>query len=410
MRVAPCGSSTAKREFVHPWGAKFSEQSALELTKGPVTEEEIRDWQDCNEPLEGDRNSPSARRRAQYNVRGERQEEFIKTATPETTTRSGASKTDATPLSQKSASEVNVIASFVGSHQERQGLGQALILAIRAALLSVRSIRGCLTEMFSMKHLDNAALCEEQVDSDSADKVQITASEFVSAYASINVVNNQHFARAWQNYVNGKTSFADGFHCRKTPMCPCRHIMRDSIAEHELFCSETPVAKAIAKKEAAANFSCGWDGYSSSFQTKMGLLDHVRSIHKFEQKTCPQCGPGRVYASRQGYNRHMDTYHGSRWPTQCRYLHCKDAKQYNSTNIYRRHLQFAHGLKTNVFPTVGNKAEETEYKEEEAARALVRAIPREAEPWQSLRAVSNRVTVCEADLVGVPDSPLSLIR
>ncbi|KAK9360140.1 hypothetical protein V1504DRAFT_484206, partial [Lipomyces starkeyi] len=42
----------AKREFVHPWGAKFSEQSALELIKSPVTEEEIRDWQDRNEPLE----------------------------------------------------------------------------------------------------------------------------------------------------------------------------------------------------------------------------------------------------------------------------------------------------------------------------------------------------------------------
>ncbi|KAK9315813.1 hypothetical protein V1524DRAFT_414929 [Lipomyces starkeyi] len=36
----------AKREFVHHWGAQFSEQSALGFIKKAVTEDEIRDWQD----------------------------------------------------------------------------------------------------------------------------------------------------------------------------------------------------------------------------------------------------------------------------------------------------------------------------------------------------------------------------
>ncbi|KAK9358548.1 hypothetical protein V1504DRAFT_279082 [Lipomyces starkeyi] len=121
------------------------------------------------------------------------------------------------------------------------------------------------------------------MESSSADKVQITASEFVSAYASINVVNNILFARAWPNHVNGKTSFADGigqhsvrgnsrddptpleFHCRKTPMCPYRHIRRNSIAEHELFCSETLVARAVAKEEAGTKFSCDCSGCSEAF-------------------------------------------------------------------------------------------------------------------------------------------------
>ncbi|KAK9358485.1 hypothetical protein V1504DRAFT_442101 [Lipomyces starkeyi] len=220
--------SLAKREFVHPWGAKFNEQSALELIKSPVTEEEIRDWQDHNEPLEGDRNSPSARRRAQNNFRRERQEEFIKTTTPETTKRSRSSKTEATPLSQKSASEVNVIASFVGSHQERQvgnettwagssispdsgNQSNTTVSAIDPRLLDgdvlddscvdTNEFERLDSQLFGkatshgndqqQTDLDNRALGEELVDSDSADKVQITASEFVSAYSNINVVSNQ---------------------------------------------------------------------------------------------------------------------------------------------------------------------------------------------------------------------------
>ncbi|KAK9362374.1 hypothetical protein V1504DRAFT_474347 [Lipomyces starkeyi] len=171
-----------------------------------------------------------------------------KTATPETTKRSRSSKTEATPLSQKSASEVNVIASFVGSHQERQvgnettGAGSSIspdsgnqssttVSAIDPRLLDGDVLDDSCVDTNEFERLDSqlfwkatshgndqqqtdfdsVALLEEQrMESSSADKVQITASEFVSAYSNINVVSNHEFAKAWPNYLNGKTSFAEG--------------------------------------------------------------------------------------------------------------------------------------------------------------------------------------------------------
>ncbi|KAK9372787.1 uncharacterized protein V1513DRAFT_466306 [Lipomyces chichibuensis] len=376
----------AKREFVHPWGAKFSEQSALELIKSPVTEEEIRDWQDRNEPLEGDRNSRSARRRAQYNVRRERQEEFIKTATPETTKRSRSSKTEATPLSQKSTSEVNVIASFVGSHQERQS--STTVSAIDPRLLDGDVLDDSCVDTNQFERLDSqlfgkatshgpdqqqtdfdsVALFEEQrMESSSADKVQITASEFVSAYSNINVVSNHEFAKAWPSYLNGKTSFAEGigqhsvrgnsrddptpleFRCRKTRMCLYSHIRRDVLAKHEFFCSETLVARAVAKEEAGTKFSCDCSGRSEVFATKKALLSHIGQVHKFQQKACPHgCNHSKVYTTLSGYNMHLDRRHSGRWPTQCRYPDCNDDSKYNDATAYRRHLHVSHGLKTRV--------------------------------------------------------------
>ncbi|KAK9313301.1 hypothetical protein V1524DRAFT_472090 [Lipomyces starkeyi] len=148
----------------------------------------------------------------------------------------------------KSASEVNVIASFVGSHQERQvgnettGAGSSIspdsgnqssttVSAIDPRPLDGDVLDDSCVDTNEFERLDkqlfgkatshgnnqprtdfdSVALFEEQrMESSSADKVQITASEFVSAYASINVVDNIWFARAWPNYVNGKTPFAEG--------------------------------------------------------------------------------------------------------------------------------------------------------------------------------------------------------
>ncbi|KAK9245323.1 hypothetical protein V1506DRAFT_521936 [Lipomyces tetrasporus] len=307
----------AKREFVHRWGAQFSEQSALEFVKKPITEEEIRGWQDRNEPLEEDRNSKKARKRAQNNIRQERHEEFIKTAKPDARTTSNASNAAAAiPLSQKSASEVNVISSFVTSYQERQvreetrSTGSSMCpdfdnqsaIAVSAidprlvdsdvlneAGIDTHELDRLSSQLFfkatshgsdrQQTDFDSAALFEEELmESGSADKVQIAASEFVSAYANINVVDNIAFAKAWPSYVNGKTSFAEGigrhsvrgnsrddpkpleFYCRKTPMCRYRSIRRDAMAEHERICNQTVVATSIAKQEAAANGSCDWDG------------------------------------------------------------------------------------------------------------------------------------------------------
>ncbi|KAK9329720.1 hypothetical protein V1520DRAFT_327131 [Lipomyces starkeyi] len=101
-------------------GHNFSQQSALGFNKKAVTEDEIRDWQYRNEKPDEDRNCQKTKKRARYNIQRERHELFIKTSKPDTRKRNNASKSEATPLSQKSASEVNVISSFVASYQERQ--------------------------------------------------------------------------------------------------------------------------------------------------------------------------------------------------------------------------------------------------------------------------------------------------
>ena len=101
----------ATTQFQSRWGAKFSESSATDLIKAPVTED-IRQWQNVNEPSATDKDSKKARRRAQNGVRRDRQKTFIATAPPEKKTHAkeiGAANGKG-KLSQRSASDVNAAA------------------------------------------------------------------------------------------------------------------------------------------------------------------------------------------------------------------------------------------------------------------------------------------------------------
>ncbi|KAK9485257.1 hypothetical protein V1527DRAFT_483199 [Lipomyces starkeyi] len=338
----------AKREFVHRWGAQFSNQSAIEFIKKPVIEEEIRDWQDRNEKPDEDPNCQKAKRGARYNIQ---RSVMSSSSRPQCQTQGrGTIQTSRKPLRCPRSLQVGKEATGSGSNisPDAGNPSTSAVMDVDTNEADRLNSQLFLKDTWHgndqlQTDFDDAALCEEQVDSDSADKVQITASELVSAYASINVVDNIPFARAWPNYVKGKTSLAEGigqhsvrgnsrndptpleFHCRKTRMCPYGHIRRDILAAHELFCSESLVARAVAKEEPNSG-DCS--GCSEAFATKKALFAHIRRDHKFQQKACPDgC---KVYTTLSGYNLHMDKRYSDRWAKLCRYPECNDS-MYNDT-------------------------------------------------------------------------------
>jgi len=72
----------ADREFQHPFGPEFSETGAYDLIKKRVSEQELQQWQQLNEPTEDDRTSRNARDRAKSGVRQQRHQNFIATTPP----------------------------------------------------------------------------------------------------------------------------------------------------------------------------------------------------------------------------------------------------------------------------------------------------------------------------------------
>lgn len=93
----------AKNEHVSKYGAKFSQTSALQIVKAPVTNEEIAEYQRQHEPDTEEPRSKLAMERARRNIRRQRHQVFLKAAEPEKVKGKG------TALTQRSASENNIL-------------------------------------------------------------------------------------------------------------------------------------------------------------------------------------------------------------------------------------------------------------------------------------------------------------
>jgi hypothetical protein len=218
----------AASQFQTSWGAKFSETSAFDLIKAPVTDEEIRQWREVNEPNITDADSQNARRRAQNGVRRDRQAAFIKTAPPEKkgSLKDGSAGKGKEILSQRSASDVNI------SGRRSTSIQASVSKALSSAAMKDSSQAGVESNI-DPRLLDEKALETMQIDAadfsaleneiivtnaspdnhtsegvsdtaltyaffddlDARTNEELTAEEFILKYAKINIVSKNYFAR-----------------------------------------------------------------------------------------------------------------------------------------------------------------------------------------------------------------------
>lgn len=105
----------ADQQFQHPFGPEFGETGAYDVIKKRVSEQELQEWQQLNEPTEEDRTSRNARDRAKNGVRQQRHQNFIATAPP-TQKKMKRKDIQGPALREQTPSDANVTANLGSSH------------------------------------------------------------------------------------------------------------------------------------------------------------------------------------------------------------------------------------------------------------------------------------------------------
>lgn len=386
------------REYENLWGPKFADKttaSANDFVNGPVTKAEIQEWQKVNEPDLEDPDSYTAKARARRNVRRIRHETFVATTQPVSGTPAGVF-TEKSVLTNKTPSEMNVLANFVRSHSDRPGKEETTrtntrktmrepaqttdersidLSTIDPRLLDEGTLDGMTVDDQDMSRLrlqllpegndelemqdDTEALFVEDYD-DCESQQAVSATDFITAYSRINIVSCDSFRKAWLCDRRGQTSTIGlhsvagnsrdpptplEYHCRQTSGCPYMTVRPDNIIEHEMICNEVYVARAIAAEETSKDIPCT-RGCELRFANKDQLWNHIYQVHNFEPTTCPRgCNPEKVYTTEAGLRGHLELHHSGRWPTACRYPGCTVDKTFSEVGRYSLHLR-EHGLAT----------------------------------------------------------------
>jgi hypothetical protein len=379
----------AAAQYRNPWGAKFSEASALDAVKGAVSNDEIAEWQRLNEPDTTDHTTRNARDRARAAIRAERHRRFIATAAPEreSTAKKGV-------LSDKST---NVMAGR--STEKKSSSSRELPAPIRPAVSPSRSMElsnidprlleeGDLNNMevdaVQLKELQDQVLNIVQESHDADKDVNDEASTamateallsgddpaqqqlsteygFIDHYSKINIVNCTRFAEQWAKHQKG-ASYEDSigqysvrgnsresptpmqFQCQATARCPYISIHKKAVVAHEALCSPEYVAREVYREEEGEKFRC--TQCEEAFLTPHMLKMHVKSIHDFTPVPCPDgCEPDKIYPSQKTLDAHTRRVHSGIWPARCRYPGCDNETEFKSSS-YSNHLIKAHQLTT----------------------------------------------------------------
>lgn len=393
----------ADRQFEHSWGAKFSDISASSIVKAPIGEQELNAWQELNEPgIEHD--SQTARHRAQYNIRRERQEKFLQTAVPEKKSKKkaggvemsdqkkGKDKADGVELSDK---HIKTSPTTTHSHAAQKAstlqtgswesvdvsqidprlLDESMLNsmeidagdfeALKTQVFSTHTAEEDVSNDDEMNTMTKAVFDDADVHTAGDETQSNTAIDFIVKYSTINVVNKSSFSIAWKSYMHG-ASFEESvgkvsaignsrdqptpmqLNCTKTPMCHYSTIDSSNLKAHESHCTEKNVARELLTLQVQAGepLQCSWDDCTEEFLTRQKLNRHIAYFHEFESRPCPHgCKPDKVYDDKDVLSAHLERHHSTRYPTLCRVPGCSSEIKYAS-DTYRRHLTRDHKLTT----------------------------------------------------------------
>ena len=373
-------NARAAVQYVPRWGAKFSEASAIVAVKRPVSDDEIAQWQQLNEPDATDHSSRNARERARNAIRLERHRDFVATAAPEKKnpgtkdvlseqlpTRPVSSKELATPIHPKitSAREEN---SYIDPRLAEED-------DLNSINVDSADLNTLLTQVLVTKNPEGHDIDEDDIDGastamaiqallgddDPAEQESRNKYDFIHHYSRINVVNCVRFADQWARYQKG-VAYADSigrysvqgnsresptpmhFLCQATPQCPYSSIQKKAVVAHEALCSPEYVARERYRIDHGETFLCDLCG--KSFLTQHLLNMHIKGVHNFVSVPCPQgCEPDKIYTSQKTLDAHTRRVHSGIWPARCLYPGCDDETKFKSSS-YSSHLTKAHQLTT----------------------------------------------------------------
>ncbi|KAF8854058.1 hypothetical protein BDZ45DRAFT_806147 [Acephala macrosclerotiorum] len=389
----------AAAQYTHPWGAKFSEESALDVVKAPVSEDEIAEWQRLNEPDATDHTTQKARARAREAIRAERHRHFIDTAAPErkSTAKKGALSEKSSnikaapgPSTKKSSSSRESAAPIhppvdLATVEETRPSRSLEVANIDPRLLEEDDLDSVQVDATQLEKLQSQVLlfgtAAEQGEADNDDDIiglqallppdvddapdghhHLQAdTDFITQFSRINIVNCTRFADQWPKYENGaayEQSIGQysvsgnsrdsptpmNFQCQATAQCTYVSIQKKAVVAHEAICSPEYVARELYRKEHGEKFRCAQ--CEDTFLTQHLLNMHVKNVHDFSPIPCPEgCEPAHIYSSQANLNAHLRREHSGIWPARCLYPGCTDETLFKSSS-YSNHLTKAHDLKT----------------------------------------------------------------
>ncbi|RYN21317.1 hypothetical protein AA0112_g10335 [Alternaria arborescens] len=201
------------------------------------------------------------------------------------------------------------------------------------------------------------------------DTVSMSSPEaFIEGYAKYNIVTNCVYGRECAKAPSGKPSdeviaqfcVVGGsrdapepmlYRCKKTPGCPVASPSKSACKDHEEYCSDTKVQQfAEGADKLESDFKCTYNGCDFvpspfSKRPRYVLMDHVRSVHKFDPKACPHgCAPETLYYTDAKYKYHLAHAHSDRWPARCTYPGCNHPRPFATHSSLTHHLKRTHLL------------------------------------------------------------------
>ncbi|RDL39906.1 uncharacterized protein BP5553_04246 [Venustampulla echinocandica] len=389
----------AAAQYTNHWGAKFSDESALDVVKARVSNDEIIEWQRLNEPHKNDHATRNAKDRARTAIRAQRHQQFIDTAAPErkSTVKKGALSEKSSnikaatpdPSTKKSTSTRESAAPPIwppvdlATVTEEPRSSRSLEFAnidprllededLDSVQVDATQLEALQSQLLSLGVADGKGEADNDIDitglqallarpdvDDAPD--QPTTTDFITHLSRINIVNCTRFADQWPKYENGvayeesigqysvRGNSRDSptpmtFQCQATAQCPHVSIQKKAIIAHEAICSPEYVAREVYRREHGESFHCAQ--CEAKFLTQHLLNMHVNSVHNFTPTPCPEgCDPAHIYPSKKTLNAHLRRNHSGIWPARCLYPGCTNETLFKSSS-YSNHLTNAHDLKT----------------------------------------------------------------
>lgn len=192
----------------------------------------------------------------------------------------------------------------------------------------------------------------------------LSATDFVGLYSTINVSTNTNFAKTW-NKLKEQNKDYDGsiepvmslgnsrdlpmpfvHHCKAVEGCTFETIVHGHLLTHETVCTDEKVEKLKVMASLDTKFECTY--CHQRFKTRRQLRYHVDEAHLWVPKRCDGevCDSTEVFENSMKFNPHKTKQHTVRFSTRCLFPRCTSSSAYNSQQGYSAHLSRNHGLPT----------------------------------------------------------------
>ena len=166
----------------------------------------------------------------------------------------------------------------------------------------------------------------------------LSTTDFIGLYSTINVSTNTKFARASNKYKEQDYDGSIGpvipmgnsrdppipfvLHCKVIEGCTFETIVQCNLTTHEMMCTQEMVEKLKVTASLETKFEC--THCHQRFKTRRQLRYHFDVTHLRVAKRCDEegCNSTEVFANSVAFNCHKTKQHTERFPTRCVFPQC----------------------------------------------------------------------------------------